>query len=239
MAGGLFLREGILKFAYGNQGVGRFTDLGTPLPSVYRRPGCVPRKRRRVALVFGCLTRWFSISFIAMIRGVCFHQDIAFILAPGHCRGCRRRLRGECGPFCTRSAPDIPGARGCFASDQWPRQMAAGRAVRQGRKNQAPRLSEPSIGNKCPTPKPTHFPSQKQRATGRSLVNLGRLLSKEFSARAHFFRRSGYILEAVGERVRDLVLHYAFVFRPQKLSQPFGIHDVLAAHVGKGLGRNR
>ena len=30
MAGGVFLWEGILKFVYTNQGVGRFTKLGIP-----------------------------------------------------------------------------------------------------------------------------------------------------------------------------------------------------------------
>jgi putative oxidoreductase len=32
MAGGVFLSEGILKFVYPNQGVGRFTKLGLPFP---------------------------------------------------------------------------------------------------------------------------------------------------------------------------------------------------------------
>jgi uncharacterized membrane protein YphA (DoxX/SURF4 family) len=34
MAGGVFLWEGILKFVYTNQGVGRFTKIGIPLPHV-------------------------------------------------------------------------------------------------------------------------------------------------------------------------------------------------------------
>jgi len=33
MAGGVFLSEGILKFVYANQGVGRFTKLGFPWPA--------------------------------------------------------------------------------------------------------------------------------------------------------------------------------------------------------------
>ena len=33
MAGGVFFWEGILKFVYVNQGVGRFTKLGMPFPS--------------------------------------------------------------------------------------------------------------------------------------------------------------------------------------------------------------
>src|SRR6516162_4132365 len=32
MAGGVFLWEGILKFVYANQGVGRFTKLAMPFP---------------------------------------------------------------------------------------------------------------------------------------------------------------------------------------------------------------
>ncbi len=34
MAGGVFLWEGILKFVYANQGVGRFTKLGMPFPEL-------------------------------------------------------------------------------------------------------------------------------------------------------------------------------------------------------------
>ena len=34
MAGSVFLWEGILKFVYANQGVGRFTKLGMPLPAL-------------------------------------------------------------------------------------------------------------------------------------------------------------------------------------------------------------
>lgn len=34
MAGGVFLSEGILKFVYTNQGVGRFTKIGIPMPEL-------------------------------------------------------------------------------------------------------------------------------------------------------------------------------------------------------------
>src|SRR5213595_549153 len=34
MAGSVFLWEGILKFVYANQGVGRFTKLGFPFPDL-------------------------------------------------------------------------------------------------------------------------------------------------------------------------------------------------------------
>jgi hypothetical protein len=44
MAEGVFLSEGILKFEYTNQGVGRFTKLGIPAPEPLLR-------RRRDALI--------------------------------------------------------------------------------------------------------------------------------------------------------------------------------------------
>jgi len=34
MAGGVFFWEGLLKFVYANQGVGRFTKLGIPFPHI-------------------------------------------------------------------------------------------------------------------------------------------------------------------------------------------------------------
>ena len=34
MAGGVFFWEGVLKFVYVNQGLGRFTKLGFPMPEL-------------------------------------------------------------------------------------------------------------------------------------------------------------------------------------------------------------
>jgi len=34
MAGGMFFWEGLLKFVYANQGVGRFTRIGIPFPAI-------------------------------------------------------------------------------------------------------------------------------------------------------------------------------------------------------------
>jgi len=39
MAGGVFLWEGILKFVYTNQGIGRFTKLGMPFPHMTANSG--------------------------------------------------------------------------------------------------------------------------------------------------------------------------------------------------------
>jgi len=64
MVGGVFLSEGILKFVYTNQGVGRFTKLGFPLPELTASfiggleivGGCL--------LIAGLLTRVAAIPFV-------------------------------------------------------------------------------------------------------------------------------------------------------------------------------
>ena len=62
MAGGVFLWEGILKFVYTNQGVGRFAKLGFPdgvaqLVASYEIVG-------GLALIVGIATRWAAVPFI-------------------------------------------------------------------------------------------------------------------------------------------------------------------------------
>jgi uncharacterized membrane protein YphA (DoxX/SURF4 family) len=64
MAGGVFLSEGILKFVFANQGVGRFTKLGFPMPALTASfiggleivGGCL--------LIAGLLTRLAAIPFV-------------------------------------------------------------------------------------------------------------------------------------------------------------------------------
>jgi putative oxidoreductase len=64
MAGGVFLSEGILKFVYPNQGVGRFTKLGFPFPdatatfvgSLEIVGGCL--------LIAGLFSRLIAVPFI-------------------------------------------------------------------------------------------------------------------------------------------------------------------------------
>jgi putative oxidoreductase len=64
MAGGVFLWEGILKFVYVNQGVGRFTKLGMPLPHVTAHFVALLEIVGGLLLLSGFLTRWISIPFI-------------------------------------------------------------------------------------------------------------------------------------------------------------------------------
>jgi putative oxidoreductase len=64
MAGGVFLSEGLLKFAYVNQGVGRFTKLGMPMPGVLAPAIAVLEIVGGVLLASGLGTRLISVPFI-------------------------------------------------------------------------------------------------------------------------------------------------------------------------------
>src|ERR1700753_3020767 len=64
MAGGVFLWEGILKFVYANQGVGRFTKLGFPLPGLTADFVAWVEIIGGLALLVGWLTRPVAIAFI-------------------------------------------------------------------------------------------------------------------------------------------------------------------------------
>jgi putative oxidoreductase len=64
MAGGVFLWEGILKFVYVNQGVGRFIKLGMPIPHFTADFVALLEIGGGLLLLFGFLTRWIAIPFI-------------------------------------------------------------------------------------------------------------------------------------------------------------------------------
>lgn len=64
MAGGVFFWEGLLKFVYVNQGVGRFTKLGMPVPEVLAPAVAVLEIGGGLLLIFGLGTRLVSIPFI-------------------------------------------------------------------------------------------------------------------------------------------------------------------------------
>ena len=64
MAGGVFFWEGILKFVYPNQGVGRFTKLGIPMPAEMATFVAILEIVGGLCIVFGFLTRVFSVLFI-------------------------------------------------------------------------------------------------------------------------------------------------------------------------------
>jgi uncharacterized membrane protein YphA (DoxX/SURF4 family) len=63
MAGGVFVSEGILKFVYTNQGVGRFTKLGFPFPDATATAIGVFEIVGGLLLIGGLLTRLVAIGF--------------------------------------------------------------------------------------------------------------------------------------------------------------------------------
>jgi putative oxidoreductase len=64
MAGGVFFWEGLLKFAYANQGVGRFTKLGIPYPMYTANFIGGLEILGGLLLLTGLATRFISIPFI-------------------------------------------------------------------------------------------------------------------------------------------------------------------------------
>src|SRR5215471_2983109 len=65
MAGAVFLWEGILKFVYTNQGVGRFTKLGFPAPHFTATADGWLEIFGGVLLLTGLMTRLIAIPFVA------------------------------------------------------------------------------------------------------------------------------------------------------------------------------
>src|ERR1051325_4282389 len=64
MAGSVFLWEGILKFVYSNQGVGRFTKLGFPAPHFTATADGWLEIAGGLLLLTGLLTRLIAVPFI-------------------------------------------------------------------------------------------------------------------------------------------------------------------------------
>ena len=64
MAGTVFLWEGIMKFVFANQGVGRFTKLGFPFPHFTATADAWLEIIGGILIVSGLLTRAIAIPFI-------------------------------------------------------------------------------------------------------------------------------------------------------------------------------
>jgi putative oxidoreductase len=65
LTGGVFFWEGLLKFVYPNQGVGRFTKLGFPLPELTAHFVAVSEILGGLLLLVGLFTRITALYFIA------------------------------------------------------------------------------------------------------------------------------------------------------------------------------
>ncbi len=64
MTGGVFFWEGILKFVYANQGVGRFTKLGFPFPETTAHLIATGEIIGGLLIIFGLFTRLTAFYFI-------------------------------------------------------------------------------------------------------------------------------------------------------------------------------
>jgi putative oxidoreductase len=67
MAGSVFFWEGILKFVYANQGVGRFTKLGFPFPETTAHLIATGEIIGGLLLIFGLFTRITAFYFIVQM----------------------------------------------------------------------------------------------------------------------------------------------------------------------------
>ena len=96
MAGGVFLWEGILKFVYVNQGVGRFTKLGFPEPALTAHLVGTFEIVGGVLLLAGLLTRIAAIPFVVEMLVAMLSTKVALFL--GH------------SPLAPPSSPPLVGA---------------------------------------------------------------------------------------------------------------------------------
>lgn len=77
MAGGVFFWEGILKFVYTNQGVGRFTKLGFPFPETTAHFVATAEIVGGFFLLLGFLTRPTALYFILQMIVAVFSTKVA------------------------------------------------------------------------------------------------------------------------------------------------------------------
>ena len=80
MAGGVFLWEGILKFVYPNQGVGRFLKLGMPIPAFTADFVACLEIVGGLLLLSGLLTRLIAIPFIVEMIVAILSTKVALYL---------------------------------------------------------------------------------------------------------------------------------------------------------------
>jgi len=80
MAGSVFLWEGILKFVYTNQGVGRFTKIGIPAPHATATFVAILEIAGGILLISGLLTRLIAVPFVIEMLVAIASTKIALFL---------------------------------------------------------------------------------------------------------------------------------------------------------------
>ncbi|HVM31719.1 MAG TPA: DoxX family protein [bacterium] len=80
MTGWVFFWEGVIKFVFVNQGVGRFTKLGIPFPEYSAHfVGCL-EIIGGLLLIFGFLTRWICVPFIIQMTVAILTTKVSMFL---------------------------------------------------------------------------------------------------------------------------------------------------------------
>ena len=77
---GVFFWEGLLKFVYANQGIGRFTKLGLPVPDVLAPAIAVLEIGGGLLLMSGLGTRLISVPFIVEMIVAMLATKVALFL---------------------------------------------------------------------------------------------------------------------------------------------------------------
>lgn len=80
VTGGVFLWEGLIKFIYQNQGVGRFTKIGIPFPEAMAYFVAVLEIVGGLMYIFGLFTRMISIPFIIQMTVAILSTKIAVLM---------------------------------------------------------------------------------------------------------------------------------------------------------------
>jgi len=80
MAGGVFFWEGILKFVYVNQGIGRFTKIGLPAPGPMAHFVAVLEIVGGLLVMSGFLTRLIAVPFIIEMIVAILSTKVALFL---------------------------------------------------------------------------------------------------------------------------------------------------------------
>ena len=102
MAGCVFFWEGILKFVYVNQGVGRFTKLGFAYPGMTAHFVGVAEIIGSLLLIFGLFTRITAFYFIVQMIVAVLSTKIASYMAQVRYRYRLRHLKTAFGLCCTK-----------------------------------------------------------------------------------------------------------------------------------------
>jgi uncharacterized membrane protein YphA (DoxX/SURF4 family) len=103
MAGTVFFWEGILKFVYVNQGVGRFTKLGFPFPATTAHIIATGEIIGGLLLISGLFTRVTAFYFIVQMIVAVLSKKLICILAEARCQCHPLRPKSAHGLCCTRS----------------------------------------------------------------------------------------------------------------------------------------